>query len=225
MPVSSWDLVPANNNAASPNGWPEGMQPSGVNDTGRQMMADIRAFYDSSVAADASNASSISTLSTTVTTLSNTVTALQAESLEAVKTATESSSSTSFQSDDHLTLSLAANTYYAIDLLLFVSSGTLNGTVSFQTLASQANQLDCVWSHAFLTDGSNETQGGGQAGASTTSVTFTTAITTLLGAIVHARIFILTNASNAPTYTLQWKVSGSSASVNKGSYMIARKVG
>lgn len=41
MPVTSWSTTAANNNAASPNGAPEGMAPSGVNDTIRQIMADV----------------------------------------------------------------------------------------------------------------------------------------------------------------------------------------
>jgi hypothetical protein len=41
MPVTSWSTTAANNNAASPNGAPEGMAPSGVNDVIRQNMADV----------------------------------------------------------------------------------------------------------------------------------------------------------------------------------------
>jgi hypothetical protein len=47
MPVSSWSTVAASNNASPPNGAPEGMAPSAVNDTIRQIMADVRTFYDS----------------------------------------------------------------------------------------------------------------------------------------------------------------------------------
>lgn len=46
MAVSDWSTTPANNNAAPPNGAPEGMAPSSVNDIMRQMMADVRSFYD-----------------------------------------------------------------------------------------------------------------------------------------------------------------------------------
>lgn len=41
MPVSSYSTTPANNNSAPPNGAPEGWAPSAVNDTIRQIMADI----------------------------------------------------------------------------------------------------------------------------------------------------------------------------------------
>jgi hypothetical protein len=41
MPVTSWSTTAADNNAAPPNGWPEGMAPSAVNNTARQMMADL----------------------------------------------------------------------------------------------------------------------------------------------------------------------------------------
>jgi hypothetical protein len=41
MPVTAWSTTAANNNAAAPNGAPEGMPASGVNDTIRQIMADV----------------------------------------------------------------------------------------------------------------------------------------------------------------------------------------
>jgi hypothetical protein len=47
MAVSDWSSTPASNNAAPPNGAPEGTAPSAVNDTIRQIMADVRTFYDS----------------------------------------------------------------------------------------------------------------------------------------------------------------------------------
>ena len=46
MGLSAWSSTPASNNASPPNGWPEGMAPSAINDTGRQMMADLRAWYE-----------------------------------------------------------------------------------------------------------------------------------------------------------------------------------
>lgn len=41
MPVTSYSTTPASNSSAAPNGAPEGMAPSGVNDTIRQIMTDI----------------------------------------------------------------------------------------------------------------------------------------------------------------------------------------
>lgn len=50
MPVTSWSTSPSSNNAAPPNGWPEGMAAAAVNDTARQMMADlVREFQVNSV--------------------------------------------------------------------------------------------------------------------------------------------------------------------------------
>ena len=46
MGIESWDATAANNNSASPNGAPEGMAPSGVNDTIRQNMASIRSWFE-----------------------------------------------------------------------------------------------------------------------------------------------------------------------------------
>lgn len=45
MPISNYSTTPADNNAAPPNGWPEGQSPASVNDCARQMMADIRSWY------------------------------------------------------------------------------------------------------------------------------------------------------------------------------------
>ena len=42
MAYTKYSLTPANNNSAPPDGAPEGMLPSGVNDTMRDMMAQIR---------------------------------------------------------------------------------------------------------------------------------------------------------------------------------------
>jgi hypothetical protein len=44
--VSTWDPVDGNNNSAPPNGFPENMAPSGLNDACRMMMGAIRRMYD-----------------------------------------------------------------------------------------------------------------------------------------------------------------------------------
>ena len=46
MAYTKYSLTPANNNAAPPNGAPEGMLPSAVNDTMRDMMSQIRDLGD-----------------------------------------------------------------------------------------------------------------------------------------------------------------------------------
>ena len=43
--VSEWSTTAASNNAASPNGAPEGMEPSGLNDTIREIMAALAKWY------------------------------------------------------------------------------------------------------------------------------------------------------------------------------------
>ncbi len=43
--IKNWSSTAGSNNSASPNGAPEGMAPSGVNDTIRQNMASIRDWY------------------------------------------------------------------------------------------------------------------------------------------------------------------------------------
>ena len=46
MPIKDYSTTPASNNSNPPNGFPELMAPSGYNDSGRQLMADIRADYE-----------------------------------------------------------------------------------------------------------------------------------------------------------------------------------
>jgi hypothetical protein len=43
---TNWNEVANSNNAASPNGWPEGMAPSGVNDSGRENMAALKRWFN-----------------------------------------------------------------------------------------------------------------------------------------------------------------------------------
>lgn len=44
--ISKYSKTAASNNAAAPDGFPENMRPSEVNDSGRQVMADIRTWYE-----------------------------------------------------------------------------------------------------------------------------------------------------------------------------------
>lgn len=46
--IKDWSTTAASNNASPPNGAPEGMPPSGVNDTIRQNMAEVRSWYENS---------------------------------------------------------------------------------------------------------------------------------------------------------------------------------
>ena len=44
--ASNWNEADASNSAAAPDGWPEGMAPSGVNDSGRAMMGALKRWYN-----------------------------------------------------------------------------------------------------------------------------------------------------------------------------------
>lgn len=46
MTIRNWSSTAASNNSSPPNGWPEGMAPSAVNDTARQNMADVRSTFE-----------------------------------------------------------------------------------------------------------------------------------------------------------------------------------
>lgn len=43
--IGDWDVIAGNNNDPAPNGFPEGMFPSQVNDSNREVMAAIKRFY------------------------------------------------------------------------------------------------------------------------------------------------------------------------------------
>lgn len=43
--ISTWSTTAASNNSAAPDGWPENMAFSGVNDCGREMMSALRTWY------------------------------------------------------------------------------------------------------------------------------------------------------------------------------------
>ena len=44
--ISTWSTTAASNNSTAPDGWPEGMPPSGVNNSAREMMAQIRDVWN-----------------------------------------------------------------------------------------------------------------------------------------------------------------------------------
>lgn len=46
--ISTWSTTAADNNSASPDGFPEGMAPKGVNNSAREVMAQVRAWYEDS---------------------------------------------------------------------------------------------------------------------------------------------------------------------------------
>lgn len=46
--ISTWSATAADNSAASPDGFPEGMAPSAVNNSARETMAAVRSYYESS---------------------------------------------------------------------------------------------------------------------------------------------------------------------------------
>jgi hypothetical protein len=54
--TSNWSETAASNNAANPNGWPEGMPPSGVNDTAREDRSAIKIWFNNDHGLDGSNA-------------------------------------------------------------------------------------------------------------------------------------------------------------------------
>ena len=64
--ASSWNETDANNSTASPEGWPTGMAPSGVDNTGRQMMGAVKRWYNWTVPKATGGSSAAFTLTYTV---------------------------------------------------------------------------------------------------------------------------------------------------------------
>jgi len=46
--VKTWSTTAASNSSAAPNGWPENMSSAGLNDSGREVMAAIKRWYEDS---------------------------------------------------------------------------------------------------------------------------------------------------------------------------------
>lgn len=65
--ASNWTEADASNSTAAPDGWPEGMAPSGVNDSGRAMMGAVKRWYDQTIPLVTGGTSTAYTLSYAVT--------------------------------------------------------------------------------------------------------------------------------------------------------------
>ena len=63
--IKNYSTSAASNTTAPPNGAPEGMAPSSVNNTIRQIMADIRSFYEAADYIDLGHTPTYATRSTT----------------------------------------------------------------------------------------------------------------------------------------------------------------
>jgi Chaperone of endosialidase len=70
--VTTWNATDNANTAAPPDGWPEGQQPSSVNDCGRMMMGALRREHDRITAQIGSVAGTINTTTINATTISTT---------------------------------------------------------------------------------------------------------------------------------------------------------
>lgn len=64
--LSLYSTTPASNNSAAPDGWPEGMLPSDVNNSAREMMARVREWYQDAEWVDHGHSIQSSTASTVV---------------------------------------------------------------------------------------------------------------------------------------------------------------
>ncbi len=64
---TNWTEADASNSTSAPDGWPEGMQPSGVNDSGRGMMGAIKRWYNQMIPLVTGGTSTAYTLSYAVT--------------------------------------------------------------------------------------------------------------------------------------------------------------
>lgn len=297
MPVTSYSTTAANNNSAAPNGAPEGMAPSSLNDTIRQIMADIAleaqinnvkvlksiagtntitADMDPELGAYSAGMMVVFTPANTNTgattinidglgaldiqkesggaliagdlvagipaalvldsgaddfillnpqatlslylTIASFNSTFNAKIISAVKTADETSNSSSAQSDDHLAVTLAAATWYAFEGYLYVDSA-YNGSFNIGLTETAAHQIEEWTAAAFPVSGSSASYGGTVVGGDV-------AISVLSAANVGIMLrgFIKTHASTPPTVTLQWWTAGSNATVQAGSHIKFTKI-
>jgi microcystin-dependent protein len=63
--IESWSTTAASNNASAPNGWPENMSSAGLNDSGREMMAALKTWYNDPEWLNRNYGATITRLSTT----------------------------------------------------------------------------------------------------------------------------------------------------------------
>lgn len=64
---ANWNEADASNSTAAPDGWPEGMAPSGVNDSGRAMMGAVKRYVDQQIPLVTGGTSTAYTLAYAVT--------------------------------------------------------------------------------------------------------------------------------------------------------------
>jgi hypothetical protein len=111
MAYTKYSLTPANNNAAPPDGAPEGMLPSAVNDTLRDMMAQIRDVGDGvrggtyTMTAPVITGGSITGMTITNSTITGSSNAPRVVSIASASTITP----TSATADEYVVTALAAS--------------------------------------------------------------------------------------------------------------------
>jgi hypothetical protein len=89
MGLENWKTTPSLNSDTPPDGWPEGtMTVNQINDTGRQMMADVRAWYEDGGWAPMGHAHSYASATTTTIASDETATYLAGRRVRAVGSAT-----------------------------------------------------------------------------------------------------------------------------------------
>jgi hypothetical protein len=65
--VQTWSTTAASNNSAAPNGFPEGMPPSGVNDAAREVMAAVARYREDTDGVNTSSGTDTITLASSRT--------------------------------------------------------------------------------------------------------------------------------------------------------------
>ena len=129
MSLKNYSTTAASNNSASPNGAPEGMAMAGVNDTIRQVMADIRtlAAADTIAAAGTTDLGSKDNTYLTLTGTATTITALGTVSAGIYKAVIYNAAhSLTHNATSLILMGGASRTVAAGDVSLFISEGSGN---------------------------------------------------------------------------------------------------
>ena len=142
--IKNWSTTAGNNNSASPDGFPENMAPSGVNDSAREVMASVRAQWEQAEWFDYGDA--VARNSGTVLSLTGTHTATYA--IGRRLRLRNQGGSTMYGTISDVTLTGAAT-----QVTVAVDSGSLTGTASGVALGILAPSSDSLPNPVALADG------------------------------------------------------------------------
>lgn len=222
MAFSGWSTTASSNtNAATGVNFDENIAPSLVNDSAREMMAQLK---DAVVDKTSSQTLTNKTLTSPVI---NSATGI-GQVLIKRKTADESVTSATLQNDDHLTFSIAANEEWIANFYLHVGTLLINTGISLAVTTPSGATLNAFATVSAGAGGDVQTNSGFRR-----TTTSGSALEFISGSFpsgthgfAHLSLWVL-NGANAGSIALQFAQGSGSATAltcHKGSHMVAVRV-